>query len=190
MAEEDRLGPGHAGGPGATEDDDARLLHLPERVRRHPLFRQGYALGYGDRARDEHLAGTGQGGPRLPRGDPPEPPPSYGVDAGGLRDRLVPGARVIRELSAVGERECVTEVPCCGRPVTIPVPDGEASPAVCCRCGVIYAAAVAEEEPDGYNDEPLKVAVFVVEHVKAAPARHRAGRWEQARRPRRPGGGK
>jgi hypothetical protein len=135
------------------------------------------------------LPGAGPDELRVLRSDPAKLPPSYGVDAGGMRDRLLPGVRVIRELSAVGEHECVTEVPCCGRPVTIPVPGDEASPALCCRCGVTYTAAVAEEEPDGYSDEPLKVAVFVVEHVGAAAARHRAGRWEPALGSRRPGGG-
>jgi hypothetical protein len=50
------------------------------------------------------------------------------------------------------------------------------------------AQCVAEEEPDGYDDEPLKVAVFTVEHVNAATAQHRTGRWERALGSRRSSG--
>jgi hypothetical protein len=79
------------------------------------------------------------------------------------------------------ERKFTTEVPCCGRRITIPAPgNGETSPAACCRCRVLYTAAVAEEERDGYSDEPPKVAVFVVEHVNVAVAQHRAGKWERS----------
>ena len=187
MAEEDRSGPQHAGDPGAPADD-ARPSHLPERVRGNPLFRRGYALGYRDRAHEEHLADV-QGGRRLFRGGSPESPAAYGVCDGGLRDRLVPGTRVIREVLASAGRERMTEVPCCGRRVTILVLDEEPGPAACCRCGVTYAAEVTGEEPDGYGGEPLEVAVFTVERVRVAIARHRAGRWEPALGPPQPGGG-
>jgi hypothetical protein len=168
-------------------ENDAGLSHLPEYVRNHPLFRQGYDLGYRNRARDQHLAEIEENGLRVLRSSSPAPPPSYGVDTGGLRGRLVAGARVMRELSVVSEGEFRTEVPCCGRRITIPAPeDDETSPAACPR--VLYAAVVAEEEPDGYDDEPPKVAVFVVQHLNVAAAQHRAGKWEPAPRPRRPGG--
>ena len=173
----------------AVQADDARLSHLPEHVRNHPLFRQGYDLGYSDRAHDEHLAEIRHSG--LRHGDAPQPPRSYGVDTGGLRGRLIAGARVLRELSVVSEREFITEVPCCGRRITIPVlDDDQTSPAACCHCRVLYAAALAEEEPDGYHDEPSKVAVFIVEHANLAAARHRAGRWELPRCPQRSRGTK
>lgn len=169
--------------------DAARLSRLPVHIRNHPLFRQGYDLGYSDRSQDEHLAEIEQSGLRLLRDRMPESSPSYGVGAGGLRDRLVAGASAVRELSAVTEREVATEVPCCGRRITVPVLADEASAAACCRCGALYTVTVAEEEPDGYDDESLKVAVFVVEHVNAATAQHRTGRWERTLGSQRPGGG-
>jgi hypothetical protein len=166
----------------------ARLSRLPERPN-HPLFRPGYDLGYSDRAQDQHLAEIEQNGLRLLRDRPPAASPSYGADAFGLRDHLTAGASVVRELPAVTGREVVTEVPCCGRRITIPVLDGEARAAACYRCGVLYTVTLAEEEPDGYNDELPKVAVFVVEHVNAATAQHRAGRWGLLLGPRPSGGG-
>jgi hypothetical protein len=169
-------------------EDDTKLSHLPEPVRNHPLFRQGYDPGYSNQPHDKHLAEIEQNRLRVLRGGSPALPPFYGVDTSGLRGRLVAGARVMRELSAVSEREFRTEVPCCGRGITIPAPeDDETSPAACCHCRVLYAAAVAEKELGGYNDEHPKFAVFVVQHVSVLAAPHRAGKWEQSARPRRPG---
>jgi hypothetical protein len=112
----------------------------------------------------------------------------YGIDKGALAGFLEAGVRVVRELSALSEGELTTEVPCCGRSITIPLPEaGAEATACCCRCRVVYTAVLAEEEPDGYADEPMKVAVFTVCQVAIAVAQHRAGRWEPPRRRR--GGG-
>jgi hypothetical protein len=167
--------------PGGTmntnPEDVTQLLGLPEHVRTHPLLRQGYNIGASHRAHGPHPP---EEGTRTPRGGSSGPTPFYGVTANGLRDRLVKGARIVRELSAASERDATTETPCCGWRITIPAPeDHEGSgPAFCCKCGALYSAAAAEEALDGYSDEPPKVAVFAVEHVNVAVA-HRGGKWER-----------
>ncbi len=157
--------------------DDGRLLDLPAQVRNHPLFRQGYERGYADRARAEYLSDVDERR-RLARTGPHRQPSRYGVTSGGLLGQLAPGVQVVRELSAITASEITTEVPCCGRRITIPVPDDEVSPAICCHCRISYTVCVEEEEPDGYSDEPAKVAVFAVAAMQVAIAQHRAGRWE------------
>ena len=161
-------------------EDVTQLLDLPEHVRTHPLFRQGYNIGASHRAHGQHLPESDQGTRTVRAGGSPAPAPFYGIAASGLRDRLGKGVRIVRELSAESEHDVTTETPCCGRRITIPASEDDGdSPAFCCKCGILYAAVVAVEELDGYSDEPPKVALFVVEHVNVAVAQHRVGKWER-----------
>jgi hypothetical protein len=162
-------------------DDDitgsSRLSGLPKEKREHPLFRQGYNLGYSHRAHEEALSEFRQSG-----GGPVRDASAatFDVTAGQLLGRLVPGVRVVRDLIELTDDTCTTETPCCGRRITLSIPgEGETLPAVCCRCRVTYQVAVVQEDPDGYSDdEPPYVAVFVAEHLDVAAAKHRAGKWE------------
>ena len=52
---------------------------------------------------------------------------------------------------------------------------GQEPPAVCCRCRVTYRVSL-HEEMTGYDDEPFRTAIFAVESLDAAVARHRSGR--------------
>jgi hypothetical protein len=162
-----------------SEAGFSRLSDLSPEVRGHPLFRQGYNHGYSDRAREEHLArspvGTGTASPVLTRQSS-----IYDVTAGGLRHRLAPGARAIRDLSSLTTEFLVTDTPCCGRHVALAIPGpDETRPAVCCRCRVLFAVGLIQEEPDGFGGESPHVAIFVVEQMDVAVALHRAGRWER-----------
>jgi hypothetical protein len=103
---------------------------------------------------------------------------TYGFGTAGLAGRLEPGDRILRELTAVSDEEGTTEMPCCGRLVTLPLA-GEPGPAACCRCQVLYEAVVVNEEPDGWSDEPLRIAVFTVASTALAVAQHRKGKWER-----------
>lgn len=157
--------------------DSFMLSGLPETKRKHPLFRQGYNLGYSHRIHEEALGEFRQSAGRPVRDGSTA---TFDVTAGQLLGRLVPGIRVVRDLIELTDDTCTTETPCCGRRITLSIPgEGETLPAVCCRCRVTYQVAVVQEDPDGYSDdEPPYVAVFVAEHLDVAAAKHRKGKWE------------
>lgn len=163
----------------SAESSFAPLSDLPPRLRSHPFFQQGYNRGYSDRAYEEFLA-------RRPT-DENQPvahtatsPPIFDVTAGGLRHRLAPGVRAMRDISTLTAERFVTETPCCGRHMTLAIPGlDETSTAVCCHCRVLFAVGLVQEESDGFGDEPPHVAVFVVEALDVVVAQHRAGRWER-----------
>jgi hypothetical protein len=163
-----------------TAGEDARLADIPLAVRAHPLFRQGYNRGYDARAHEEFLAGRRAGS--LPAaGGPADPPVTFDVTTGGLRHRLAPGMRAARDVGTMASEHFSTETPCCGRRITLPVPGQDQTwPAMCCHCRVLFTAALAQEEPDGFGDEPPHIAIFIVEQLNVAVAQHRAGRWERA----------
>ena len=166
------------------ERDLVRLSDLPRELRAHPLFRQGYNRGYSDRSHEEFLAER-LSGSGLATAIPTGSPPSFDVTAGGLRHRLAPGVTVARDLSALTAEFLSTETPCCGRGITLAVPQPERTrQAICCRCRVLFAVCLIQEEPDGFGDDPQHVAIFVVEQTDVAVALHRAGRWEKP--PRKP----
>jgi hypothetical protein len=153
---------------------------LTKSERAHPLFRRGYNMGYSDRTHQEFLAELERRGLRSAQNSSTVAPPRYGVTDVRLRDRLAPGVGVYRDLAAMTEHQFTTETPCCGRQITVqrPPDDLDCSPAVCCRCRLSFEVNLVEEELDGFSDEPSYVAVFTVEHVDVAVARHRAGKWE------------
>lgn len=161
----------------------SELRNVPEEDRQHPLFRRGYSMGYSHRAREESLAKLEQYGPRILRDGHTDThtPRYYGIGGRGLLDSLEPGVRIDRELLAMTEQDVITETPCCARQITVPIPeDDQTRPAVCCRCGVFYQMHLRQEEPDGFSDDPPPyLAVFSVEHLNVASARHRAGRAEK-----------
>jgi hypothetical protein len=168
--------------------DSPSLSDLTDAERMHPLFRRGYALGYAHRAHEESFAEWDQRDPRPLRSSRTTPPRGYGVTSGGLLGRLAPGVRVERDLLAVTDKDFTTETPCCGRGITLLIPDDDQTrPAACCRCRISYQVDLIQEEPDGYSDEPPPhIAVFVVEHLDVAMARHRVGTWEPTTRHTRP----
>ena len=97
-----------------------------------------------------------------------------------LLDRLEPGVRVTSE-AELTKNHLATKVPCCMRTITLQQPDDEdqARPAVRCRRRVFYLVTLVQEEPGGYDDEPPPhVAVFTVQYLDLAVARHRASRYE------------
>jgi hypothetical protein len=152
---------------------------LTKSERAHPLFRRGYNLGYSDRAHREFLAELDRRGLRSAQDSSTVAPPRYGVTDLMLRDRLTPGVRVYRDLAAMTEHQFTTETPCCGRQITVQrPPQDQDCLSVCCRCRFSYRVELVEEELDGFSDDPTHVAVFTVEHVDVAVARHRAGKWE------------
>jgi hypothetical protein len=132
-------------------DDDitgsSRLSGLPRGKREHPLFRQGYNLGYSHRAHEEALSEFRQSG-----GGPVRDASTATSDvtAGRLLGRLVPGVRVVRDLIELTDDTCTTETPCCGWRITLSIPgEGETLSAVFCRCRVTYQVAVARKIPTG-----------------------------------------
>lgn len=162
-----------------AEPSVARLSDLPPALRTHPFFREGYNRGYSDRARDESLTERPTGG-NLSVTRTANSSPIFDVTAGGLRHRLAPGLRAMRDISVLTAEHFITETPCCGRRITLAVPGrDETLTAVCCHCRVLFAVALIQEECDGFDDEPSRVAMFVVEQLDIAVARHRAGRWER-----------
>lgn len=165
--------------PGCWVDPSA-LSELPKAEREHPLFRRGYNLGYSHRSREESLAELQQRGPQSLLDSAATATETFNVTSGGLLDHLAPGVRAARDLVEITEEKITTETPCCGRRITLQVPsEDHTRPAMCCHCRIIYQVVLIQEEPDGYNDsEPPHVAVFVVEHLSAAVAQHRTGRWE------------
>lgn len=171
------------GPPPAAEPDPPPLASLPAAVRAHPLFRQGYNLGYAHRAREETPPGAAGSDPAPP--GPATPPAVFNVTAGGLRHRLAPGIQALRDIATLASGHLRTETPCCGRPITLPAPGpDQARPAACCHCRVLYEVGLTQEEPDGFGGEPPHLAVFTVQQVDLAIASHRTGKWE--RRPGRP----
>lgn len=168
----------------AEEPDPPWLTSLPPAVRGHPLFRQGYNLGYSHRAGEEPRAGDRTGSGTAPPA-PADPSVIFNVTAGGLRHRLTPGMQALRDLTALADGCLSTETFCCGRRITLPAPgEDQTRPAVCCRCRILYAVGLTHEEPDGYGGEPPLIAVFTVQQVDVALAQHRTGKWE--RHPGRP----
>lgn len=163
--------------------DQPIFSDMSQADRSHPLFRRGYNLGYSDRAHEEALDELEKHGPRSARRNH-VPTASFGVTAGDLLDRLEPGVRVLRELKKMTAAKITTETPCCGRRITLTMPDEtETRPTMCCRCRITYSAGLIQEEPDGYtDDDPTYVAVFTVERTGVAAAAHRAGTWELTRR--------
>jgi hypothetical protein len=166
-----------------AEPSASRLAELSPTLRAHPLFRQGYNRGYSDRAYEEFLAETPIG--QNPSADrTADSSPIFDVTAGGLRHRLAPGVRAMRDISALTAERFSTETPCCGRSITLAIPRlDESLAAVCCHCRVLFAVGLIQEERDGFDDDSPHVAIFVVEQLDVAVAQHRAGRWE--RRPRK-----
>lgn len=162
-----------------AEPDPAWLTGLPPAVRGHPLFRQGYNLGYSHRAREEPRPASRTGsGPAPPA--PPDPPAIFNVTAGGLRHRLAPGVQALRDLTVLASGHLRTETPCCGRHLTLPTPgEDQTRPAFCCRCRILYAVVLTQEEPDGFGGEPPLIAVFTVQQVDVAITQHRTGKWER-----------
>ena len=162
-----------------VEPSVARLSDLPLSLRSHPFFRRGYSRGYSDRAYEEFLARrpSDENRPAVRTADSP---PIFDVTAGGLRHRLAPGVRAMRDLSTVTAERFITETPCCGRHITLAIPGlDETLTAVCCHCRVLFAVGLMQEESDGFGDEPPHVAIFVVEQLDIAVAQHRTGRWER-----------
>jgi hypothetical protein len=161
-----------------ADPSGARLSDLSPSIRAHPLFRQGYNRGYSDRAHEEFVA-SGPISESLTGTSTASPSVTFDVTSGGLRHRLAPGVRAMRDLNALTTECFVTETPCCGRRIMLTIPRlDETLPAVCCRCRVLFAVGLIEEEPDGFGGEPSHVAIFVVEQLNVAAAQHRAGRWE------------
>ena len=168
-----------------TEQSFALLSDLSPGLRSHPLFRQGYNRGYSDRAYEELLS------ERMTGASPAAPPVTantpaiFDVTAGGLRHRLAPGVRAMRDLGMLTAERLSTETPCCGRRITLASPEPDQTrTAMCCHCGILFAVSLAQEEPDGFGGQSPHVAVFAVEQLDVAIAQHRAGRWE--RRPGKP----
>jgi hypothetical protein len=162
-----------------TEPSAARLSDLSPSIRTNPLFRQGYNRGYSDRAHEEFMA-SGPIGESLTGTRTASPSVTFDVTSGGLRHRLAPGVRAMRDLSALTTECFVTETPCCGRRIVLTIPRLEETlSAVCCHCRVLFEVGIFEEEPDGFGGEPSQVAIFVVEQLGVAAAQHRAGRWER-----------
>lgn len=161
-----------------------KLSELSPTLRAHPLFRQGYNRGYSDRADEEFQAETPISG-NLSVDSTVNSSPIFDVTAGGLRHRLAPGVRAMRDLRTLTGEHFSTETPCCGRTITLAIPGlDETLPAVCCHCRVLFTVGLIEEERDGFADESPLVALFVAEQLDIAVAQHRAGRWE--RRPGKP----
>lgn len=151
----------------------------------------------GDPAAGDPLPGQGQEGGCPGRAGPgpgacrdPGPAPAapgragqravFDVTAGGLRHRLAPGLRAVRDLSALTSETLSTEMPCCGRQVTLPIPGpGQARPAFCCHCRALFAVGLMREEPDGFGGDPPHVAIFEAERLDVTVARHRAGKWDR-----------
>lgn len=157
----------------------ARLSDISPSIRAHPLFRQGYNQGYSDRVHEEFLADR-PADESISGTSAANPPATFDVTAGGLRHRLTPGMRAMRDLSALTTERFVTETPCCGRRIMLAIPASEeALPAVCCHCSVLFGVGLIQEEPDGFGGEPSHVAIFVVEQLDIAAAQHRTGRWER-----------
>jgi len=155
-----------------------RLSDLPSSIRANPFFRQGYNRGYSDRAYQEFLAESTIGGNRHVSAEASSSP-IFDVTTGGLRHRLAEGVRAMRDLSALTAESFTTETPCCGRRITLAVPElDETTPGVCCRCRVLFAVGLVKEEQDGFSDEPPYIAIFVAEQVDVAIAQHRVGKWE------------
>ena len=166
--------------PGLESDAEfSRLSEFSPALRGHRFFRQGYNRGYSDRAREELHADR-------PVGEDTSSPvltsqsATYDVTAGGLRNRLAPGVRAVRDLSAMTTEFLITDTPCCGRRVTLAIPGpDETRPAVCCHCRILFAVGLIQEEPDGFGSESPHVAIFIVEQIDVAIALHRIGRWER-----------
>lgn len=156
-------------------------------LREDPKFRRGYDLGYQARAAEEQLAALEAHGPRSRHEAAAPAPRSYGTDDTDLAGRLAAGDVATRELHELTDAAYVTEVPCCGRRISLLAPedDEEVAGAACCHCGMTYGVRLVTEEPDGYSDDVAHVAVFTVAQAYVAVAQHRAGRVERAQRARR-----
>lgn len=160
---------------------------LPE-VHEHPLFREGYRhgyeAGYRDHADAERRAELEEAAARLERHEEPPPPPAHRFDAVVGADLLGPGAVVERELSARTRDTFTSEVPCCGRGVTLRLEDRRGDVyAACCHCGILYRAGLRDED-DGIDerwDEPFYLVVFEVIDLGLAAARHRKGKQGEGR---------
>jgi hypothetical protein len=161
-----------------VEPSSARLSDLPPSIRANPFFRQGYNRGYSDRAYEEILTERTTGGNQQTSSEATSSP-LFDVAAGGLRHRLTRGVRAMRDISTLTDESFVTETPCCGRRITLSVPPpDETTPGVCCRCRVLFAVGLVQEEQDGFGDEAPHVAIFVAEQADIAIAQHRVGKWE------------
>jgi hypothetical protein len=172
--------------PGKTDrlelpaDPSSTLLSdLPPSIRANPLFRQGYNRGYSDRAHAESWTDR-RTREALSATRAANRSPIFDVTAGGLRHRLAPGLRAMRDLSILTTQSFTTETPCCGRRITLDIPQlGETLPGFCCHCRALFAVGLMQEERDGFSDEPLHVVMFMVEQTDVAIANHRAGKWER-----------
>lgn len=199
MAPEERHPAGRATGQRAvTAEDPAAAVpsrkhagklpgQLPE-VMEHPLFREGYRhgyeAGYRDHADAERRAELEEAAARRELHEEPHPPPAHRFDATVGADLLGPGTVVERELSARTRDTFTSEVPCCGRGVTLRLEDrrGEVH-AACCHCAVLYRAGLRDED-DGIDeqwDEPFYLVVFEVIALGLAAARHRKGQHGEGR---------
>lgn len=162
-----------------VESGIAPLSDLPPQLRSHPLFRQGYNHGYTGRAHEE-LQARRLSGENQPVTCAATSSPIFDVTAGGLRHRLAPGVRAMRDVSMLTAECFVTETPCCGRRMTLATPGlDETLMAACCHCRILFTVGLIQEESDGFGDEAPHVAMFVVEQLDIAVAQHRVGRWEQ-----------
>jgi hypothetical protein len=87
----------------------------------------------------------------------------------------------MRDISTLTAESFTTETPCCGRRITLAIPQpDETTPGVCCRCRTLFAVGLVQEEQDGFGDEPSHVAMFMVKQLDVAIAQHRVGKWEAA----------
>jgi hypothetical protein len=156
-------------------------------------YRHGYEAGYRDHADAERRAELEDAVARLERHEEPPPSPAHRFDAAVDVGLLSPGAVVERELSARTRDTFTSEVPCCGRGITLRLEDrrGEAH-AACGYCAILYRAGLRDED-DGIDerwDEPFYLVVFEVIALGLAAARLRKGRHGEgrpaAREPRPP----
>jgi hypothetical protein len=134
------------------------VTRVPAAIRHDQRFRTGYNLGY------SHGSFQARAQAR-PASAPPEPP------AGQAR---------IQDITGLTASHAVTVVPCCGRSITLrrPSDDDVAISAVCCACQNLYSAALAQEEPSGWDDHRPWIAAFTLTTVGLSVTKHRAGRWE------------
>ena len=175
---------------GLHQNHAGQLSGQPPEVTEHPLFREGYRhgyeVGYRDHADAERRAELEEAEARLERHDEPPPPPVHRFDATVSIDMLSPGVVVERELSARTRDTFTSEVPCCGRDVTVRLDDRRGSVhAACCHCRALYHTGL-RDEGDGIDDqwgEPFYLVVFEVIGLGLAAARRRKANHEEGRRP-------
>jgi hypothetical protein len=136
------------------------VTRVPAAIRRDQRFRTGYNLGYRHGSSEARM----QTEP-APASAQPEP---AAVEAR------------IQDVTHITATHAVTVVPCCGRSITLRRPPGDdtAIPAVCCACKTLYSAVLAQEEPDGFDDQRQWIARFTMTDSGLPISKHRAGRWE------------